>query len=326
MPTRFVSARCLTLPENRAAILAIQHVFASLTNNADEGPNPLYLHGPTGTGKTFLVQTLANELRKHGIETQERSANDLADFSDVPHVEHADLLIVEDLQHLPARCANHLLRWIDDRLDHGQAMIFTANVGPGQLKPRGVALPSRLTNRLAGGLVVALEPLQAPSRRRMLTAFMTEAKVTIAADILDWLADRLSGGARQLHGAVRQIKALQRLQARPLCIDDLKAHFKTQTEAAKPTMKRIAEHVSDFYRVKPTHVLSARRSREIVRPRQVSMYLARQLTKLSFEKIGKYFGGRDHKTVQYACKKVEIEMQTDPTLNGAVRQMRAELA
>jgi chromosomal replication initiator protein len=313
------------LPENRAAILALQHVFANLTDEADEGPNPLFLHGPTGTGKTFLVQALANELRQHGIETQELSANDLADLNETPHVEHADLLLVEDLQHLPARCANQLLQWIDDRLTHGQAMIFTASVGPGLLKPRGVALPSRLTTRLAGGLVVALEPFQIASRRALLTAFTTKAKGTIAADVLDWLAEQLTGGARQLHGAVRQIKALQRLQAKLLSINDLQAHFHTQMEAARPTMKRIAEHVSGYYRVKPTQVLSARRSREIVRPRQVSMYLARQLTNLSFEKIGQYFGGRDHKTVQYACKKVETEMQTDPTLNGAVRQMRAEL-
>ena len=327
MPTRYVAARCLTLPENRAAIQALESVLASLsTESSSNLPNPLFLHGPTGTGKSFLVQTLANELRKHGLEVCKLSANDLADSSERPDFQEADLLIVEDLQHLPARCAHQLVRWIDERCQHEQATIFTATVGPGRLKPRGVALPSRLTSRLASGLVVALAPMQAPSRRSLLQAFADEAKVTIASDILDWLGKHLSGGGRQLHGAIQQIKALQRLQAKRLRVDDLQAHFRTQLDAAKPTMKRIAEHVSDYYRVKPKQVLSPRRSREIVLPRQVSMYLARQLTDLSFEKIGTYFGGRDHKTVQHACKKVDALMKSDLELCGAVQQMHAELA
>lgn len=327
MPTRSVSARCLTMPENRAAILAVQNVHAFLMQeNREPLPNPLYLHGPTGTGKSCLVQSLANELRKHGIESCELSANDLAESSDFPDVHQADLLIVEDLQHLPARCANVLVHWIDDRTLHGQPIIFTATMGPGRLKPRGVALPSRLTSRLASGLVVALEPMQAPSRRKLLKMLADEAKVTIAAAILDWLAEHLTGGGRQLVGAIRQIKALQRLQAKPLQIDELEAHFRTQLEAAKPTVKRIAEHVSGYYHVKPKQILSARRSREVVLPRHVSMYLARQLTNLSFEKIGKYFGGRDHKTVQHACKKVDTLMKSDAELSGAIRQIHAELA
>jgi chromosomal replication initiator protein len=219
-----------------------------------------------------------------------------------------------------------MLHWIDERVQHQQPMIFTATLGPARLKPRGAALPSRLTSRLASGLVVALEPMQTPSRRKLLKMLAEDAKITIANEVLDWLAQHLTGGGRQLHGAVGQIKTLQRLQAKPLRIDDLQAHFRTQIDAAKPTVKRIAEHVSEFYRVKPKQMLSAQRSREVVLPRQVSMYLARQLTDWSFEKIGQYFGGRDHKTVQHACKKVGSLMQSDAELCGAVKQMHAELA
>jgi len=317
----------LALPENRAAMMALHDVQVALTqDDIAPLPNPLYLVGATGTGKTFLVQALANELRKHGVESCELSANDLAESSDIPEALHADLLIVEDLQHLPARFVNVLVSWIDERVRHGQPIVFTATMGPGRLKPRGVALPSRLTTRLASGLVVSLEPMQKASRRELLKMLADDAKITIAADVLDWLAEHLTGGGRQLQGAVRQIKALQRLQAKPLRIDDLQAHFRTQIDAAKPTVKRIADHVSEFYQVKPKLVLSAQRSREVVLPRQVSMYLARQLTDLSFEKIGKYFGGRDHKTVQHACKKVDSLMKSDAELCGAVKQMHAELA
>ena len=93
-----------------------------------------------------------------------------------------------------------------------------------------------------------------------------------------------------------------------------------------PTVKRITDHVSGYFLVEPKNLLSASRSRDVLLPRQVSMYLARQLTSLSLQKIGKFFGGRDHRTVQHACKKVEEAMKADAALSGAVRQMHAELA
>ncbi len=148
----------------------------------------------------------------------------------------------------------------------------------------------------------------------------------IAPDILDWLAEQLTGGGRQLAGAIRQLKTLQRLQAKPLKLVDVAAHFRTQIEAKTPSVKRITEQVSGYFQVPPKHLVSARRTRDVLVPRQVSMYLARQMTDLSLQQIGKYFGGRDHKTVQHACKKVEEAMKSDAVLSGAVRQIHAELA
>ena len=91
-------------------------------------------------------------------------------------------------------------------------------------------------------------------------------------------------------------------------------------------VKRITDRVSGYFQVAPKQLLSARRTHDVLMPRQVSMYLARQLTSLSLQEIGKYFGGRDHKTVQHACKKVEAAMKADAVLCGAVRQIHAELA
>ena len=144
--------------------------------------------------------------------------------------------------------------------------------------------------------------------------------------MLDWLADHLTGGGRQLDGAIRQLKALQRLQAKPLRLADIRAHFDAQIDTQAPSVKRITDQVSGYFQVAPKHLLSARRSHDVLLPRQVSMYLARQLTRLSLEQIGKFFGGRDHKTVQHACKKVEAAMKADALLCGAVRQIHAELA
>jgi chromosomal replication initiator protein len=319
-------AQFLATPENRSALAAIQDFLHALTvGDCDRLPSPLFLHGPSGTGKTHLLKTLTDELANTEVSVCSLSANDFADSVDFTEAQNAALLIVEDLQHLPTRFADPLIALMDRRLADQAPMIFTALQGPGRLTHRGTPMPRRLTNRLAAGLVVRLAPMQKASRRRLFETLSQAAKLSLAPDILDWLAENLIGGGRQLEGAVRQLKALQRLQAKPLHLDAIRAHFRTQIDATAPSVKRIAEHVSGYYQVPPKHVVSARRSHDVLLPRQISMYLARQLTRLSLEQIGKFFGGRDHKTVRHACKKVETAMKSDAVLSGAVRQMHAEL-
>ena len=324
MPTRSALAHFLATPENRSALAAIQDLLFGLHADDTAGlPNPLFLHGPSGSGKTFLLKTLTNELADCDICSM--SANDFAEKSDLEHAHGADLLIVEDLQHLPTRYRETLIELIDARLRLQAPLIVTALCGPSNLKHRGAPLPLRLTNRLAGGLVVAVEPMRAPSRRRLLKLLVEQTKISLTAEILDWLAEHMVGGGRQLEGAIQQLKTLQRLQKKPLALGDVRDHFRAQIEEKTPTVKRITEHVSGYFQVLPKHLLSARRSRDVLLPRQVSMYLARQLTSLSLEKIGAFFGGRDHKTVQHACRRIEAAMKADAALNGAVRQMHAEL-
>jgi chromosomal replication initiator protein len=327
MPPRTALARFLLTPENRVALAACQDLLLSLTTDRrNETPNPLYLHGPPGSGKSHLLQTLADELAGHGIDVCRRSANDFALRDNDKVALEADLTIIEDMQHLPTRAVSMMVALIDERLRKSAAIIFSALHGPANLKHRGNALPARLTGRLAAGLVVALEPMQTPSRRRLLEALAEKTKLRVDAEILDWLAEHLTGGGRQLEGAVRQLRSLQGLQTKPLRRADILAHFRMQIEANTPSVKRIAEHVCDYYQVKPRQLLSARRTRDVMLPRQVSMYLARQLTTHSLVQIGRFFGGRDHKTVQHAVRKVEAAMQADAVLFGTVRQLHAELA
>ena len=105
-------------------------------------------------------------------------------------------------------------------------MVFTAASGPNRLTHRGTKFPARLTSRLACGLVVSLAPLQASSRRMVLKLLAQKAELKATPEVLDWLAEHLTGGGRQLDGAIRQLKALQRLQAKPLRLADIRAHFR----------------------------------------------------------------------------------------------------
>jgi chromosomal replication initiator protein len=229
--------------------------------------------------------------------------------------------VVEDLQHLTGRGAEALVGLLDYVLPRGTRVLLTALVGPGHLE-----LPARLTSRLAGGLVVGLEALQAPSRLALLSDLAARRPLSLTPEVLAWLAEHLTGGGRQLEGALHRLQTVSRLHGDRLDVATVAALFREQAEAARPTVEAVAEQVGRHFRVEPRQLRSDRRSRGVLLPRQVGMYLARQLTGLSLEQIGRYFGGRDHSTVLHACRKVEQSLAHDAALRGAVKELHAALA
>jgi chromosomal replication initiator protein len=236
----------------------------------------------------------------------------------------SDLIVVEDLQHLPPHAVEPLVQLLDYLGARRRQVVATALVGPQELAYRGVRFPARLTSRLAGGLVVGLEPLRAESRLALLQDKAQRRQLAVSPDVLGWLAEHLTGGGRQLEGALSRLEALARLEPRPLDVAGVARHFQEQAEASRVTLEQIAQRVSRYFRVGAGLLLSRRRSRNVVVPRQVGMYLARCLTALSLEQIGAYFGRRDHSTVLHACRKVEGALGQDPVLSGAVRQLQAD--
>jgi chromosomal replication initiator protein len=352
-------ATIVPLPENRSALAAARDLFDTLQTPGPTIPL-LFLHGPSGVGKSLLVHALAEALplrqvctltggnfplpnvtdedpfpaalatkKPTGDEspnepTEDESGNDA--WPRLKEARRADLLIVEDLQHLPLRAGDAFVNLLDTRQRRQLPTVATALVGPRHLAFRGHAFPARLTNRLAGGLVVAIDPLPVASRLALLQTLAERIGLDLDDDVMTWLAEHLIGGGRQLQGSLNQIATLQKLQRKPLTLEQIRQHFQGQIEAQAPTVERIVAHVGGHYQVKPSVLRSAQRSKHVVLPRQVSMYLARQLTPLSLQQIGKFFGGRDHTTVMHACKKIEEALQTDLELGGTVRQMSAELS
>ena len=330
-------SRWVSTPENRSARLAVDRVLACVCSERTQREiNPLLLHGPTGTGKSHLVTALVNEATRQrrdllvsvtaagdfdaAIRLAERGITEEADNL-LDAGRSCDLLVIEDLQHLSVHAVESLVQLFDERLARQQQMVFTAVTGPKHLK----RLPVRLTSRLSSGVVVGLDPLAPASRLLLLKDRSQRRHLVLANEVLDWLSNHVGSSGRAIEGAITRLESLTKVQKRTPDLAAVAALFRTEAELATPTVERIVERVSGYFQVEPKQVQSRGRHRHALLPRQVGMYLARQLTPLSLEQIGAYFGGRDHSTVLHACRKVELALETDAVLSGAVRQLHADL-
>jgi chromosomal replication initiator protein len=316
----------ILLPENRAARQAVERVAECVRGRGSRRAiNPVFVHGPAGTGKTHLVDDLVRQLTTQSPDIQVAllQASDLPASSpgeiheDIAAARKADLVIVEDLQHLPDRAVALFVSLLDHCLPRQKQFVCTASHGPAHLTD----LPGRLTSRLAQGLVIGLGLLSPASRRE----YLSQRAANLPADVLGWLADHTPGSARQLEGALVRLHTLTAALQRPPRLHDVTEVFREDVEACQPTVERIAQRVGGYFRVELREIRSRQKSHSALVPRQVGMYLARQLTSLSLEQIGAYFGGRDHSTVLHACRKVEQALTSDARLSGAVRELRADL-
>jgi chromosomal replication initiator protein len=322
------------LPENRAAWCAVERVLDCVCGRATRrAVNPLFLHGPAGTGKTHLVNVLLAEAtrRRPDLTAAVLSAGEVRGLfrsevspQDLEAARQAELLVVEDLQHLVEQAVEGFVRLVDRCLAGQRQLVCTALHGPAQL----TGLPARLTSRLAQGVVVGLAPPGPISRLTYLRERLRQRSPTlpVSTETLAWLAEHVSGSLRGLEGALTRLDTLVRIQGQAPNVDEVAALFQVDAEARRPTVERITQRVGHYFQVEPRQLRSRRRSRDALLPRQVGMYLARQLTELSLQQIGAYFGGRDHTTVLHACRKVEQALAHDIALSGAVRQLHADLS
>jgi chromosomal replication initiator protein len=340
-------ARFIVSSENRSAYLAVTAFAEGISSGRRCASQLLVLHGLPGTGKSHLVSGFTKAVSASGGMTvqvlsggdfreplaprpdQKAMAIDEVAAVSTPAFRSAhecDVLILEDLQRVPYAAAETVVHILDQRQAHALPTVVTSTLGPSRLMHRGVRYPARLTNRLAAGLVVALEPLRTSSRQKFLEELAQRIQLALPGDIAHWLARNLTGGGRQLEGAITKLAALGKVGRGLLDKETVMAHFRAEVEAIRPTVERITDKVGRFYRVEPRKLQSRGRQRAIMLPRQISMYLARDLTPMSLEQIGAYFGGRDHTTVLHACRKVERALKKDAVLSGTVRQIHAELA
>lgn len=312
------------LPENRSAVRAISDLARAVLLGKRSNVSPLVLHGLPGTGKTRLTGAALGAIATGTTTARSIPARELARPDEGPAFSDTDLaacdfLVIEDVQHLPRASSDALCELIDRRLSRRLALVVTSSAGPAGL----THLPRRLTSRLAGGLVIQMEPLGTTSRRAILATVSKGAK--LAPDALDWLAEQ-GGGLRTALGLLQNLAQFADDHPGPI---DRKTAERILAETGQPTshpgdLPAIVKRVCSTFDVTRKELLGPSRLRRVLVPRQVAMHLAHRYGNLSLPRIGAAFG-RDHTTVLHACRKVEEAIGADVKLAAIVEQLRKEL-
>lgn len=314
----------LTGPENDLAHASV----LALARGDTSGLSPLVLHGPAGVGKSRLLAGLvAERLLRHPesavahLEAEAFAAlcaeaagqrGGWAELRD--RFRGLDLFVLEDLHALgraPLALAE-LTHTLDALDEAGASVAVSARVGPGQWS----GWPPRLVNRLVGGLAVRVDPPGLASRRRYLLDRARSRGVSVSAEAVDSLAEA-ADGYRTLDGWLAKLTLEARVERKPL--DRQLVAPLLASEATDPalTIDQIARAVAARFGVSLRDLRSTTRRKTVAEPRHLAMHLARNLTGLSFQAIGTYFGGRDSATVRHACKTAAARLAADPALASA---------
>nr|WP_089219157.1 chromosomal replication initiator protein DnaA [Sphingomonas laterariae] len=303
------------------------------------GFNPLFLHGGTGLGKTHLMHAIGQEFlaRQPNARVIYMSAEkfmyefvaamrakDTHSFK--ARLRAADVLMIDDVQFIAGKesTQEEFFHTMNEIISAGRRLVITADRSPQDLE----GIESRILSRLAWGLVADVNPADFELRLNIiLKKLEAMPQANVPHDVVMFLARRISANVRELEGALNRVVAYSLLSGRPI---DMEFTQETLADMLRATQRRITideiqRRVCDHYRIKQSEMASARRAREVARPRQIAMYLAKQLTPRSLPEIGRRFGGRDHTTVIHAVKQIEKLRQTDAELDADVRLLMRQL-
>ena len=303
--------------------------------------NPLFLHGTTGLGKTHLMHAIGWEMRQRNPQAQiaymsaekfmveflaALRAKDTISFKQ--RLRSVDLLMIDDVQFIAGKDSTQeeFFHTMNEIINAGKRLVITADRSPQNLE----GIQERILSRLAWGLVADINPADYELRLNILDAKLARMgaeKGRVPTDVIEFLARKITSNVRELEGALNRVVAYATLTGRAVTMeftrevlaDVLKAHDR------RITIDEIQRRVAEYYAIKLAELLSARRAREVARPRQVAMYLAKKLTQRSLPEIGRRFGGRDHTTVLHAVKRIDELRIEDSELDADIEALSRQL-
>lgn len=318
-------------------------VAATAAKTLAEAPtvtfNPLFLHGGTGRGKTHLLHALGQRFlelnpsaqvvmmsaEKFMVEfVRAIRENDTIGFKQ--RLRSADLLLIDDVQFIAGKesTQEEFFHTMNEIINAGKRLVITSDRAPQDLD--GIA--PRILSRLSWGLVADINAADLELRYNILLAKLALLPgISMADNVVDFLARRLTNSIRELEGALNRIGAYALMTGRAIdlaFVEEVLANV-LRANQRRISIDEIQTRVADHYCIRKAEMVSARRAREVARPRQVAMYLSKQLTPKSLPDIGRRFGGRDHTTVIHAVKQIEKLRASDPDIDAAIRLLTRQL-
>lgn len=290
--------------------------------------NPLFVYGGVGLGKTHLIQAVGNHVLSRGRHARVRylhatqyvsdvvRAYQQKSFDDFKRDYHSlDVLLIDDIQFFTGkdRTQEEFFYAFNALIEAKKQIIITSDAYPKEI----AGLDERLKSRFIWGLTVAIEP---PEQEMRVAIIMKKAEVlgaSVPEEVAFYIAKNLRSNVRELEGALNSVLAVANFSAREISLDLAKEALRNviSIHNRQITIEGIQKTVADFYKLKVSDMYSKKRSRNVARPRQIAMALAKELTQLSLPNIGEGFGNRDHTTVLHACRTIAALRKADPSLD-----------
>jgi chromosomal replication initiator protein len=302
--------------------------------------NPLFIYGGTGLGKTHLLQAIAQYVSEHQSElsvryvTSETFMNDFINALRDKRIEGFkqryrtyDLLLIDDIQFFEhkERIQEEFFHTFNSIYEAGGQIVISSDRPPREIS----TLEERLRSRFEWGLITDIQPPDLETRIAILRKKVMADRIHIPdPKVLEFIAGRISSNIRELEGALTRVVAFSSLTGRPMTEDlaqDVLKDVFPQGEVQQVSIERIQELVSERFSLSLAELCGDKRSQNIVYPRQVAMYLSRELTDSSLPKIGKQFGGRDHTTVIHATSKIARMIREDRDVYNLVQELTARI-
>ncbi|MEM7169193.1 MAG: chromosomal replication initiator protein DnaA [Pseudomonadota bacterium] len=300
--------------------------------------NPLFLYGGVGLGKTHLMHAIAWHIRTRHPDkriiylsaekfmfqfVRALRIKDTVAFKE--QFRSVDILMIDDLQFIGGREATQeeFFHTFNALVDQNRQVIISADKSPSDLE----GVEERMRSRLGWGLVADIHPTTYELRLGILQTKAEKFDHDVPAKVLEFLAHKITSNVRELEGALNRVMAHGTLVGRPITLESTQEvlHDLLRANDRRVTIEEIQKRVSEHFNVRVADMHSSRRARAVARPRQVAMYLSKQLTTRSLPEIGRKFGGRDHTTVMHAVKKVEELKATDASFGEDVELLRRML-
>jgi len=317
-------------PSNRFA----QAACRAVAENPSKSYNPLVLYGGVGLGKTHLLHAIGNlavshhsEMRALYISSENfmnemisvlRSGGDMRLFRE--KFRNTDILLIDDIQFLAGKesTQEEFFHTFNDLHSHGKQIVATSDI-----PPREINLDERLRNRFEWGLVADISRPDFETRLAILRKKAQTERCGVPEDVLEFLARTFTHNVRELEGSLVKILALSSLLDREINLDLAKEALRDLLKAqARPiSIDLIQENVTNRFSLKLSDMKARKRTDAVAYPRQIAMYLSRELTPASLPEIGNAFGGRDHTTVIHAINKIEQKMKQDSDLTATIEKL-----
>ena len=279
--------------------------------------NPLFVYGGVGLGKTHLIHAIGNLLQERNPQSRiryihaEQYVSDVVRayqhkaFDDFKRYYHSlDLLLIDDIQFFSgkSRTQEEFFYAFNALLESRKQVVITCDTYPREI----AGIENRLISRFGWGLTVAVEPPELEMRVAILLRKAEEENVQLDESVAFFIASHSQTNVRELEGALKRILAYSRFSGLPITIEVCREALKDllALQSRQVSIDNIQKTVADYYKIKVSEMYSKKRTRNVARPRQMAMALAKELTHLSLPDIGEAFGGRDHTTVLHACRKV----------------------